>query len=124
DFEFARRSALDICGTLPTPDEVKSLAADRDPGKRLAWIDRLIHRPEYADRFAMLWSALLRNKRTLGPLSQPGTFAFHSWIREALAENMPYDRFVAAIVTARGDSAVQPPVVWLREARPAEATAD
>jgi hypothetical protein len=124
DFEFARRSAVDILGRLPTPDEVKAFEDDRDPDKRLSWIKRLVDRPEYADRFAMMWSALLRNKRTLGPLSQPGTFAFHAWIREALAENLPYDRFVEAILTAHGDSARNPAVVWLREARPAEATAD
>ena len=58
------------------------------------WVDRLLERPEYADLFAMKWSAILRNKRSFGPLSQPGTFAFHAWIRQALAENLPYDRFV------------------------------
>ena len=63
-----------------------------DPEKRARWVERLLERPEYADLFAMQWSAILRNQRSFGTISQPGTFAFHDWIRQALAENMPYDR--------------------------------
>ena len=65
-------------------------------------------RPEYADYFAMKWSAILKNKRGLGDVSQPGTFAFHGWIRQSLAENKPYDKFVGEIVAARGDANVNP----------------
>ena len=56
----------------------------------------------------MKWSAILKNKRGLGDVSQPGTFAFHGWIRQSLAENKPYDKFVAEIVAARGDAERQP----------------
>ena len=31
--EFIRRASLDICGTLPTPDEVKAYVADTRPGQ-------------------------------------------------------------------------------------------
>jgi hypothetical protein len=109
---------------LPEPGEVLALEADTDPDKRVKWVDRLLDRPGYADRFAMIWSALLRNKRTLGALSQPGSFEFHAWIREALAENLPYDRFVYAILTATGDAAVHPPVVWFRQSATVEDQAD
>ena len=108
DAEFARRSSLDICGLLPTPAEVVGFENDADPEKRAKWVDRLIARPEYADLFAMKWSAILKNKRGLGDVSQPGTFAFHGWIRQSLAENKPYDRFVAEIVAARGGRQRQP----------------
>jgi hypothetical protein len=115
DAEFARRSSLDICGILPSPDEVARFEKDADADKRAKWVDRLLERPEYADLFAMKWSAILKNKRSLGPLSQAGTFAFHAWIRQSIAENKPYDRFVAEILTARGDPMVNPPVVWYRQ---------
>jgi hypothetical protein len=124
DAEFARRSSLDLCGLLPFPEEVAALQSDPDPDRRVKWVDRLLDRPAYADRFAMTWSAILRNKRTLGPLSQPGTFAFHAWIRQALAENLPYDRFVEAILTAQGDAAVNPPVVWFRQVSTTDEQAD
>ncbi len=124
DAEFARRSTLDICGLLPEPADVVAFEADPDPGKRARWVDRLIARPEYADLFAMKWSAILRNKRTLGDLSKAGTFAFHGWIRQSLAENKPYDRFVAEIVAARGDSNSVPPVIWYRQVDTIEGRVD
>jgi hypothetical protein len=65
----------------------------------------------------MKWGAVLRNQRSFGAISQPGTFAFHDWIRQAIAANLPYDRFVAAILTARGDAAFCPPVVWYRQVK-------
>lgn len=124
DTEFARRSALDLCGVLPDPGEVAAFESSQEPDKRARWVDRILDRPEHADLFAMKWSAILRNKRSLGSLSQPGTFAFHSWIREALAENMPFDQFSAAILTAKGDFATSPPVVWFRQARTFEEQVD
>jgi Protein of unknown function (DUF1553)/Protein of unknown function (DUF1549) len=122
--EFARRSSLDICGLLPKPEQVVAFEKDADPEKRGKWVDRLLARPEYADLFAMKWSAILKNKRGLGDVSQPGTFAFHGWIRQSLAENKPYDKFVAEIVAARGDVNVNPPVAWYRGASTVEERAD
>ena len=124
DAEFARRSSLDICGILPDPKDVVAFETDADPGKRAKWVDRLIDRPEYADLFALKWSAILKNKRSLGQVSQPATFAFHAWIRQAMAENMPYDRFAAAIIGARGDVSTNPPVAWYRMNQSAEERAD
>ena len=124
DAAFARRSALDLCGVLPSPKDVEALVASHDPEKRAQWIDGLLDRPEYADRFALTWSTILRNQRTLGAPSQPGTFAFHAWIREALAENRPYDSFVAAILKAQGEARENPPVVWYRQSDTFESQAD
>jgi hypothetical protein len=124
DAEFARRSSLDICGLLPKPDDVIAFEKDANPDKRSKWVDRLIARPEYADLFAMKWSAILKNKRGLGDVSQPGTFAFHGWIRQSLAQNKPYDQFVAEIVAARGDVNTNPPVAWYRGASTVEERAD
>src|SRR5687768_17795888 len=40
------------------------------------------------------------------------SYAFHSWIREAFATNMPYDRFVRSILTAQGEWEEQPAISW------------
>jgi hypothetical protein len=124
DNEFARRSSLDICGILPDQAEVSAFEKDNDPAKREKWVDRLIERPEYADLFAMKWSAILKNKRALGPVSQAGTFAFHGWIRQSIAENKPYDKFVSEIVAARGEPTVNPAVLWYRQVNTLEARVD
>ncbi len=124
DAEFARRSSLDICGILPDPAEVAAFEKDGDLDKRSKWVDALLERPEYADLFAMKWSAILKNRRTLGNVSQAGTFAFHGWIRQSLAENKPYDRFVAEIVAARGEPSVNPAVLWYRQVETLESRVD
>ncbi len=124
DVEFARRSSLDICGLLPSPEEVTAFRSDLDPEKRTKWVERLLDRGEYADLFAMKWSAILKNSAQFGQLSRPGSFGFHAWIRQAIASNMPYDKFAAAIVSARGEAAINPPVVWYRSVNTTEEQVD
>jgi hypothetical protein len=103
---------------LPTPDETKNFLADADPAKRQRWIDQLLDSAGYADYFANKWSAVLRNRRQ-APDYAHGTFAFHSWIRQSLYENKPYDQFVRQIVAASGEVSQHPPVVWYRELKDA-----
>ncbi len=119
DAEFIRRASLDICGTLPTPDEVKTYVADKRPDKRARLIDRLLERPEYASYFALKWGDILRNRGRGYSTSQqrPGTALFAGWIRDSIAENMPYDRFVSEILTAAGNQETNPPTVWYRTVR-------
>jgi hypothetical protein len=115
DGQFIRRAYLDITGTLPTAEAVTAFAADRDPAKRDKLIDRLLETPEYAYRFANKWADVLRVKRRNQPERAPGTFAFHTWIREAIATDRPYDEFVRDIICATGDEAKSPPTVWYKE---------
>lgn len=117
DAEFLRRASLDAIGTLPTPAEVEQFLADPDLGKRDALIDRLLQRPEYASFWANQWGDLLRVKRNGLPATKPATYAFSGWLRSAFAQNMPYDAFVRAILTAQGESAENPPVNWYRSVR-------
>lgn len=115
DAEFARRSSLDLRGKLPTPEEVARYEADTSPDRRARWIDWLLAQPEYADYFALKWSAILRNQRgQFGDATQATTFAFHAWIRQAMAQNMPYDAFASALIAAKGDPASNPAVAWYR----------
>ncbi len=119
DEEFIRRASLDICGTLPTPEEVKAYVADARPDKRAKLIDRLLDRPEYASNFALRWGDILRNrgKGYSTRFQRPGTAMFTNWIRDAFADNMPYDRFVSEILTASGSQETNPPAVWYRTVR-------
>jgi hypothetical protein len=117
DATFLRRAYLDAIGTLPTPDEVRTFLADRSPDKRAKAIDAILDRPDYADFWAVKWGDLLRNQRKGQRELQRGTYAFHAWIRNAFATNMPYDRFVRAIVAAQGTVDQHPPVIWYRTVR-------
>lgn len=119
DSEFLRRASLDICGTVPTSDEVRAYEADSSPDKRARLIDRLLERPEYASYFALKWADILRNRGTgfYTTMQRPGTARFAGWIRDCIAANMPYDRFVAEILTASGSQEKNPPTLWYRTVR-------
>jgi hypothetical protein len=117
DEEFIRRASLDAIGTLPTPEEVKAFLADPATDKRDTLVDRLLERSEYASYWSNQWGDLLRVKRAGLDDLKAGTFAFTGWLRNAFAQNMPYDQFVRAILTAQGESAENPPVNWYRHVR-------
>ncbi len=114
DATFIRRVSLDITGQLPTAEEARLFIDDKDPNKRDKLIDRLLDSPGYGDYFANKWSAVLRNKRRLDT-DKPYTFRFHSWIRRALQQNMPYDQFVRSVLAASGEVELYPPVAWYKE---------
>jgi hypothetical protein len=116
DGTFIRRVTLDITGRLPTAPEMKDFMASKDTNKREALIDHLLDSPEYADYFASKWSALLRNQRTQ-PTYARGSYLFHSWIRDSIAENKPFDQFVREVVAAAGDLDQNPPVAWYRQVK-------
>jgi hypothetical protein len=124
DEEFVRRASLDICGSLPGPAEVTTFVADSDPRKRERLIDSLIDRPEYAYYFANKWADVLRVRRRREDGRAQGTFAFHEWIHSALAADTPFDQFVRDLLTATGDEARNPPVVWYKEVQTPEQFAD
>ena len=76
----------------------------------------MLARNEYASFWAGKWGDLLRNKRR-GEEAKRGTYAFAAWIRDAFQQNMPYDQFVRAILTAQGNVSDSPAVNWYREVR-------
>ena len=100
DATFLRRAFLDGIGRVPSPDEARRFLADADPQKRDRLVDELLDRPEYADRWANLWADLVRpNPYRVGIKS---TLALDTFLRDAFAQNLPYDRFVGELVTATG----------------------
>ncbi len=100
DATFLRRASLDCVGRLPTADEARAFLADTAADKRERLVDALLARPEYADRQANLWADLLRpNPYRVG--IKP-TLALDTFLRDAFASNMPYDEFVAELLTAEG----------------------
>lgn len=119
DATFLRRASLDICGTLPTREEVESYLADSLPDKRAHLIDRLLERPEYASYFALKWADILQNRGAGYSTSKqrPGTTLFAGWIRDSIAANKPYDQFVSEILTASGSQNQNPAAIWYRTVR-------
>jgi len=114
DAEFLRRVSLDLTGLPPTPEEVRAFLNDKTENrkKRTAMIDKLMARPEFVNHWSVKWGDLLQVNRT--KLGDKGMWAFRDWIREALAENKPYDKMVRELVTAKGSTFQNPPANFLR----------
>lgn len=119
DATFLRRASIDICGTLPTTDEITEFLADTRGDKRSRLIDRLLDRPEYASYFALKWADILQNRGAGYSTSRQraGTTLFSGWIRDSIAANKPYDQFVTEIITASGSQYENPSALWYRTVR-------
>ena len=102
DAEFVRRAYVDTIGCLPTIDEVRAFLADASPSRRDALVDSLLKRPEFADYWTYKWSDLLMlNGTRLRPAALK---TYYQWIHKQVADGVPWDQFVRAIVTATGES--------------------
>ncbi len=113
DDVFLRRVALDVAGRLPTVDEARVFLASTDPDKRDRLIESFLGSPDYADYFANKWAAILRNKRD-DASDIKSNFAFHSWVRDGLLANKPYDQMVRELLAATGTIADNPAVAWYK----------
>ena len=119
DASFIRRATIDICGTLPTVEDIAAYTVDQRTDKKSRLIDQLLERPEFASYFALKWADILQNRgQGYGTGQQrPSTTLFAAWIRDSLASNKPYDRFVSEILTATGSQDRNPPTLWYRNVR-------
>ncbi|HXG47745.1 MAG TPA: DUF1549 domain-containing protein, partial [Methylomirabilota bacterium] len=115
DLVFLRRVSLDLLGVPPTGAEARRFAADPSPDKRARLVEELLHRPEFADFWALKWSDVLRNEEKV--LDPKGTKLFHRWVRDSLAANKPLDQFARELVAGTGSTYTNPPANFYRALR-------
>ena len=101
DAEFIRRVHLDTIGVVPTAAETRRFLSDPSDDRRARLVDDLLRRPEYAEFWAVKWGDLFANSVLT---SSDGTAYLQDWLRRAFEDNMPYDEFVTAILTATGST--------------------
>jgi hypothetical protein len=121
DEEFVRRVTLDLTGLPPEPEEIKKFVADTRPTKvkRDELIDRLVGSNDYVEHWTNKWADLLQvNRKFLG---EGGAKALRAYVREAIADNVPYDRLVYRILTASGSTMQNPPAAYYKVLRDADA---
>jgi hypothetical protein len=122
DATFLRRAFLDSVGGLPTVEEARAFHASTAPDKRERLVDELLGlsgdpaRDRHVDRYAAWWSLkwadLIRNNSAV--LGESGMWALHNWLRESFRTNMPMDRFVTELVTAKGSIFSSGPANYFR----------
>lgn len=101
DTLFCRRVYLQIAGRIPGLQEVGEFVQSKDPNKRAQLIDRLLSSHDYVSHMFNYWANILRlqdHPINNNQLSQP----YHEWIKQCLAQNMPYDQWVYQMLTAEG----------------------
>lgn len=112
DQEFLRRVYLDLCGILPTPEEVETFLADKTPARRARLIDQLLERPEYADFWASKWLDLLRCNRL--SIQVKGSQVYRQWLRGHVERNTAWSEIVRELLTASGSTFANPPANFFR----------
>src|SRR5207253_10355705 len=114
DSEFIRRIYLDLTGLPPVAEEVRAFLADMRPSrqKREALVDKLVGSPEFVEHWTNKWSDLLQVISKF--LGAQGAKALRDWIRQAVASNMPYDKFAHTVLTASGSTMENPPAAYYK----------
>lgn len=112
DVEFLRRVSLDTIGLPPTPDEVRFFLADKRSDKRARKIDELLEREDFGALWAAYWLELSGTDENGDSARFKGTWTLSFWLRDVLNRNLPYDRFVRAVVAGKGSSLENPAVTF------------
>ena len=108
DAEFIRRTSLDICGIVPTSEQVQSFVADTDAEKRSKYIDSLLERNEFAEIWLMKWSELLQVRSVNNQVSYKSTLLYFDWLKERISNNVPVDQMVREILGSSGGTFSNP----------------
>jgi hypothetical protein len=121
DSDFIRRVYLDLTGLPPQPQDVRAFLADSRPEreKRDDLVDRLVGSADFVEHWTNKWADLLQvNSKFLGEI---GAKKFRAWIREAVSDNVPYDRLCHILLTASGSNVQNPPASYFKILRDPDA---
>ncbi len=102
DYEFLRRLSIDLRGVIPTVEEIRAFAADRDAAKREKVVDAWLRSEEHARAWSRRWTEDLTINAGLKGKYRGLYDPFEGWVQDAVRSNMPYDRFVKRLLTSKG----------------------
>ena len=103
DLAFLRRISLDLNGRIPTEAEIKKFTAWPAAERRTKAIDDFMGRDQYADRWAIFYSDLLRVR-----YGSDGGAALQAAVHDAVRTNVPYDVLTRKLISASGRAGSQP----------------
>ncbi|MBM3846991.1 MAG: DUF1549 domain-containing protein, partial [Verrucomicrobia bacterium] len=108
DATFARRAYLDITGTLPTPRQLEDFVEGMSSGKREQLVDELLQREEFADLWVMKFAELLQIRSVQDQFSYKAALQYYDWLGDRLAQNVPIDQVIRALITGSGSNLQNP----------------
>ena len=99
DRMFLRRAYLDLIGLLPTPDQYRFFAEDKDPAKYEKVVDALLANDEhYMQHWISFWNDAFRNSYTR-QYHGGNKYRLTNWLKTSLKANKPYDQFAHELIS-------------------------
>jgi hypothetical protein len=127
DLEFLRRVTIDTIGCLPSPEEVRAFVKDSSPDKRARKIDELLAHPLHAALWATKFCDITGNNtdalETPQQLRPVRSQMWYEWLRQRLADNLPYDELVRGILCATSRDGLTPDE-WIQQVKTLDADAE
>jgi hypothetical protein len=93
---LARRTALDLTGLPPAPEDVEAFLKDARKDAYERWIDKLLASPAYGERWAVVWLDLARYADSKGyeKDSFRDMWRYRDWVIDAFNQDLSYDQFL------------------------------
>ncbi|MEM9411147.1 MAG: DUF1549 domain-containing protein, partial [Planctomycetota bacterium] len=108
DQEFIRRVSIDICGVVPTEQEVLEFCDDQSVDKRSSLIDRLLERKEFVDIWVMKWSELLQIRSLNNIVSYKAALLYYAWLQDQISNDVPIDQMIKELLASKGGTFTSP----------------
>ncbi len=108
DLAFLRRLSVDLTGRIPTEEEIQKFLALPSGERRQLLINDLMARPEFADRWTIFFSDMIRVRSGL-----EGGAEFQALVHRAVEKNMPYDTMTRQLISASGKAGLMPEVGYI-----------
>ena len=101
DERFLRRAYLTAIGRIPTVEEAAEFLADKNPHKRANLVAALVQSPGYASHMTNWMFDRLRvvDQNNVAQIRYP---VYRHWVRNAIDQDVPWDRMVTDLLTAKG----------------------
>ncbi|MGB1875059.1 MAG: DUF1549 domain-containing protein [Akkermansiaceae bacterium] len=100
DSVFLRRSFLLAAGRIPTVDEARVYLESEDPNKRILLVRYLMNSKGYQSHMSNWLLDMLRVKEKFQRRYSAAPYV--DWVRQAVADNMPYDVMTRELLSAEG----------------------
>lgn len=103
DAEFVRRVYLDLTGRTPQPQDAEAFFNSSAGDKRAQLIARLINSPAFVDQFTLYFANKFKVSRSSSTVGLSGRNVFHSFVKDFVQRDRPYNEFISEMLTATGD---------------------
>lgn len=103
DLAYLRRVSIDLNGRIPTDAEITKFLSWPAAERRTKAIEEFMGREQFADRWAIFYSDMLRVR-----YGSDGGPALQAYVHHAVQTNMPYDMLARKLLGASGRAGSQP----------------